>query len=181
LAAARDRVRVLQQDWQTSRTQWQTIRDRLNEINGELSNIGRTDPRYRALFNEFQDVERNLGGAERAMNTSFAEFDVLQKGVIEQSEQIQIQMDGWADDAFVDVGTIFDAKTAEARRQVVYDTTGAQGSTGTIEVPPGTWWINARYELAFDELYWNVMVTVEGSEPVLIKLDPSNAIIRPNL
>jgi len=181
LALARARVQELQADWQTSRTQWQTIRDRLNQINGELEGMSRTDARYVTLFNEFQSVERNLGGAERGMNTSFEQFDALQQAVIEQSEQISIQRDRWADDAFADVGAVFAAKTGAARRDIIYDTTGAQGSTGVIELPAGTWWVNARHELPFDELYWNVLVTVEGSEPITIKLDRSNAVVRPNL
>lgn len=181
LADARARVQELQRDWQSSRTQWQTIRDRLNEINGELEGMSRTDARYVTLFNEFQAVERNLAGAERDMNSSFAEFDELQRAVIAQSEQIQIQIDSWADDAFESVGDVFAAKMAESRRAILYDTTGAQGSTGTIELQPGTWWVNGRYELAFDELYWNVLVTVEGSEPVMVRLDDSNAVVRPNL
>lgn len=181
LAAARARVQELQADWQASRTQWQSIRDRLNQINGELEGMSRTDARYVTLFNEFQSVERNLAGAERAMNASFEEFDALQKAVIDQSEQIQIQRDNWADEAFATVGDVFAAKMAEAGREIIYDTTGAQGSTEIIELAPGTWWINARHELPFDELYWNVQVTVEGSEPVVVRLDRSNAQVRPNL
>lgn len=181
LAAARDEVQRLQGEWQAARTQWQTIRDRLNEINGELEGMSRTDARYVTLFNEFQSVERNLGGAERAMNASFEDFDALQQAVIDQSEQISIQRNNWADDAFAAVGDVFNAKVAAAGRDILYDTTGAQGSTELIQLPAGTWWINARHELPFDELYWNIMVEVEGSEPIVIRLDRSNAVIRPNL
>ena len=79
LATAIERVQQLQEEWQTSRTEWQTIRDRLQEINRQLEGMGRTDPRYRALYNEFSDVEPRMNAAERNMEASFAAFDELQK------------------------------------------------------------------------------------------------------
>ncbi len=181
LAAALTRVQELQAQYQTARLEWQGIRDRLNEINSQLEGMSRTDARYVALFNEFQATDRNLGGADRAQNQLFEQFDQLQRSVIEQSDQISIQRNNWADDAFATIGEVFDAKVAASGRDILYDTTGAQGSTDIIELAPGTWWVNARHELPFDELYWNVMVTVEGTEPVVIKLDRSNAVLRPNL
>lgn len=181
LAAARDRVQELQSEWQLSRTEWQTIRDRLQEINRQLEGMSRTDPRYRALYNEFSDVEPRMNAAQRRMDQSFAAFDELQQGIIQQSEQIRIMREDWADETYRDVGTIFDAKLAESGGEILYDTTDAQGMVTFADLAPGTYWISARHELPFDELYWNVQVEVQGSEPVTIQLTRDNAQIRPNL
>jgi hypothetical protein len=42
-------------------------------------------------------------------------------------------------------------------------------------VKPGVYWVYARYELAYTELYWNVMITVEGGEPLTVQLTRANA------
>jgi hypothetical protein len=47
--------------------------------------------------------------------------------------------------------------------EVQYDTTSAQGVARFTGVKPGQWWVNARYERQFDELYWNVPVEVAGA------------------
>jgi len=181
LAQARNRVQELQMDWQTSRTEWQTIRDRLQQINRDLEGMSRTDGRYVTLFNEFRDVEPRLNAAERGMNTAFEAFDSLQKGIIEQSEQIRITREDWADEAYADVTAVMDAKLAASGGDIIFDTTGAQGTVTLMDLKPGTYWISARHELPFDELYWNVQVSVEGAEPVTVQLTRANATVRPNL
>ena len=40
---------------------------------------------------------------------------------------------------------------------------------------PGVYWVHARYELAYMELYWNVMVTVVKGEPHQVRLTRENA------
>ena len=58
------------------------------------------------------------------------------------------------------------------------DTTGVDGGA-LVEVPPGQYWVHARYELPNDELYWNVPITVERGDPVVVRLSRANAIRRP--
>jgi hypothetical protein len=47
-------------------------------------------------------------------------------------------------------------------------------------VPIGTWWVHARHELPFTELYWNIQIDVQRGEPVQITLNRANAQVRPN-
>ncbi len=180
LLQARARVAELQGQWQTARNEWQTLRDNLQRISGELEGLSRGEARYVALYNEFRDMEGRVGSAERRSEAAFSAFDQLQRSIIERSEQVRIMRDNWADDAFADVATIFDARLDASGRDILYDTTDAAG-VATFDVPAGEWWVYARHELPFDELYWNVSIMVEGSEPATLLLERANAVLRPNL
>ena len=180
LLEARARVAELQGVWQSARLEWQTLRDNLQRINSELEGLNRAETRYVQLFNEFRDMEGRVSGAERRSEAAFTEFDELQRSIIQQSDEVRIMRENWADDAYADVGLVFDARLAEAGRQVLYDTTSADG-VATFEVPAGQWWVSARHELPFDELYWNLAITIEGTEPMQFMLDGDNAVLRPNL
>lgn len=180
LLQARARVAELQGAWQTARTEWQTLRDNLQRISGELEGLNRAEARYVQLFNEFRDMEGRVGTAERRSEAAFTEFDELQRSIIAQSDEIRIQRETWAGDAYRDVGVVFDARQTELGRDVLYDTTTADG-IAVFDVPAGEWWVNARHELPFDELYWNVPITVEGTDPMQFKLERANATVRPNM
>ncbi|HSM60590.1 MAG TPA: hypothetical protein VK849_07310 [Longimicrobiales bacterium] len=54
------------------------------------------------------------------------------------------------------------------------DTTDASG-VASFEVKPGRYWVHARYDLPYTELYWNVQVDIERGDPTQVRLDPSNA------
>lgn len=61
----------------------------------------------------------------------------------------------------------------------VVDTTDANGIVRFRGLRSGDWWIHARYDLPFDELYWNVPIQVEGE--MQIELTRENAQVRPKL
>jgi hypothetical protein len=71
-------------------------------------------------------------------------------------------------------------KLREVGREVLADTTDADGMAA-LEVPPGQWWVYARQDLPFSELYWNIPITVERNAPVQVQLNASTAEVRPKL
>lgn len=174
-----DRREVVQQAqarWDEANRRWSTIRDTLQQLNDALAQYSRGEAAYVALFREWQDWESQLGAAEREVNQTFAEFDSLQQGTIRESDSIRILQDNWADDAFAEVGTVFSLKHRESGLDWVVDTTDASGvARGNLQVAPGTYWVHARYELAYTELYWNEMITVERGEPMTVRLTRANA------
>lgn len=180
LLAAQDRVANLQSEWRSAETTWGQGRDRLQEINRELETLARGSPQYRLLFGEFSEQESVVAAAERRKDEAFANFTSLQDSILTQAAQVRVLRDNWADDAYADFGEIQLARIREAGRQPVGDTTDASG-VANVSVPAGEWWVYARYELPYSELYWNIRVQVEGGEPVPIRLDRSNAEVRPRL
>jgi hypothetical protein len=90
-----------------------------------------------------------------------------------------MRVDEWAAEAYVDVDAVMDAK-ARGAGTVVADTTDASGRAATnLMVKPGQYWVYARYEEVYSELYWNIPITVARGEPVTVTLNRSNAEVRP--
>ena len=176
LVSARDEVRLAQEEWQQSQTRWNTIRDTLQKLNTTMEQYSRGEATYVALFREFGDFEAELGGVDREMNRSFDRFTSLQQGTIRASDSVRILQENWGDEAFDGVGEVFLAKRRASGLSEATDTTDAQGIARThLRVKPGQYWVYARYELAYTELYWNVMITVERGDPIQVRLTRENA------
>ncbi len=182
LEAAREEVQEAQQEWDEHQRRWNTLRDTLQTLTSEMEQFSRGEARYVALFREWQDFDTELGQVEREMNAAFERFDSLQRGTIRASDSIRILQNNWADEAFEGVGQIFLAKQRESGLDLAVDTTDANGvARGNLRVAPGQYWVHARYDLVYTELYWNVPVTVERGEPVVVELTRQNAQERPKL
>jgi hypothetical protein len=131
------------------------------------------------LFREFQDFDSQLGRAEREMNSAFTEFNQLQTATIRQSDSIKILKANWADEAFADVDAVFLAKQRASGLQGAVDTTDANGvARNNFKLKPGKYWITARYEFPYTELYWNVPVDAQRGDPVQVMLNRANATER---
>jgi hypothetical protein len=104
----------------------------------------------------------------------------LQEGIIRQADSVRIRREQWGDEAFASAWDIFALKQDETGLDMVTDTTDASG-IATVEVPPGEWWVHARYELPFQELYWNIPVTVVRGDPLAVRLTRETAQVRPKL
>lgn len=180
LLESQTRVAQLQTEWRQADTEWGIGRDRLQEINRELQGVNRGSPQYRLLFGEFQDQESLVSAAERRKDQAFARFTSLQDSIIGRAAEVRVIRDNWADEAFRDYGDIQLARVRASGRQIVADTTDANGRA-QVGVPAGEWWVYARYDLPYEELYWNIRVQVEKGDPVEIRLNRSNAEARPKL
>ena len=90
---------------------------------------------------------------------------------------MRIVRENWADSAFADVDDVLAAKLRASGLQEATDTTDASGVANgdQFKVPPGKYWVTARYELPYTELYWNVPIEVKRGEPNEIKLTRENA------
>jgi len=138
--------------------------------------LARGEARYVTLFNEWQDWDSQYADAERDVEASFEVFDELQRGTIRESDSVRIMQENWADEAFSDIGTVFAETQSETGLDWVVDTTDANGiARGNLRVAPGQYWVHARYELAYTELYWNFPITVEGGDPMTVTLTRENA------
>lgn len=179
LLDAREQVRLAQEEWQESERRWNVIRDTMQKITTAMEGYSRGESRYVALFREFGDFEGQLGSVQRQMESAFENFTTLQGGTIRQADSIRILRDNWADEAFSGVGEIFMLKQRSSGLPATADTTDANGVARTFhmnaKLKPGNYWVHARYELTYTELYWNVPITVVAGEPVEVRLNPANA------
>lgn len=178
LLQAQTAVAEAQSTWRELETRWNTLRDTLQTISSTLEEYTRGEARYRMLFNEFQDLEAQYAQVERQKDRAFQRFDSLSKANIAQAQAYRIEYDEWADDAFVDIEAVMLAKVRASGLDTAADTTDASG-VARMQVAPGSYWVHARYEEPYTELYWNVPVTVVRGEPVPVSLTRANAEQRP--
>jgi hypothetical protein len=164
--------------WSAATERWNSARDSLRALSARLDQLPRSSAEYRLLYRDFQPQEAAEAAAQRQMDSSFALYDGLQRRYTAQAQEYSLLRDQWGDEAFADVDDIIAARIEEAGREEVFDTTDMNGIART-SLPKGQWWVYARYELIYDELYWNVPLEVAGGEPTELILNRANAQRRP--
>jgi hypothetical protein len=180
---AQDSIAQAQARWQALETRWGTLRDTLQAINEIMEDYSPAEARYRELYRLYGDLESEYNRVDTQKGSAFERFDSIQQANLGRQAEIRVQQDNWAADAFADIDAVFLAKVREAGAEIRTDTTDIAEAGGTVlfdGLSSGTWWVHARYELPFSELYWNEPVEV-GGEPTVIELNRSNAEERPKL
>jgi len=180
LLDAREEIAAAQQRWRQLENRWNTLRDTLQTITEAMDGLSRGEARYRILFNDYNEFEGEYSRVERQMESAFNEFDSLQKANLEYAQQVRIQRENWADEAFSDVGTAWTEAVRTSGLQPAADTTDASG-VARFELKPGQYWIHGRLEEVYTELYWNIPITVTKGDPVTVILTRENAEIRTKL
>jgi hypothetical protein len=180
LLKLRDSMASAHAEWSQAEHRWGTVRDSLAKISKSLEGLSRTSGEYRLLFRDFQALEPQEQQARRQMDAAFSRFTKLQSEVNTQSDEVRLLRDNWADEVFAPVDQLIYARLKELGRKELADTTEATG-LARFKAQPGEWWITARYDLPYEELYWNIPVTVQRGAPVEVKLTRDNAQVRPKL
>jgi hypothetical protein len=178
---AQSAVAAAQQEWRDTEARWNILRDTLQTLSAALDGMSRGSGTYRLLFRDFQDLESQYNSVERSRDRAFGNFTSLQEASLAAADQIRLLREQWADEAFAEVGAIFAARLQTSGREVLYDTTDASGIADGFLAKKGEWWVSARYELPYTELYWNVPITVSGGDPIPLRLTRENATARPKL
>ena len=176
---AQNQVAAAQQAWRDLESRWNVLRDTLQTLSDELEGLSRGQAQYRVLFADFQDLDDEYGRVERQRDAAFDAFTSLQAGSMAAAEEIRMLREQWADDAFVGVDEVMQRYERESGLRTLYDTTDASG-IAEFEANAGDYWVTARYELPYTELYWNVRLTVTG-DPAQLRLTHDNAAVRPKL
>lgn len=179
ILAIQDQIADAQARWQTAETSWQQVRDSLQQISQRLQSISRGSAEYRLLFNDFSDLEPRESQLNRQREQAFQEFTQLQSRLSASSQEIRARRMQWADEAFASVDSIIEARLETLGLEEHSDTTNAAG-VAQFTVKPGQWWVYARFELPYNELYWNMPVEITGGDQT-IPLNRENAQVRTTL
>lgn len=174
VTALQDSVIAAQRRWQEAQAQWNTLRDSLLAITKKMEGLSRASGEYVALFKDFNDLDPREKQLRSQSDALFKEFTGLQTRFSDESQEITAQRQSWSDEAFADVDSIMQARIDQIGREPVADTTDDAG-LATFKAKSGKWWVYARHELPFTELYWNVPVTVKHGNPVQLILNRDNA------
>ena len=177
---AQTQVASAQQAWRDMEARWNLLRDTLQTLTDGLDQLSRNSGQYRLLYRDFQDLEADYDRVERQRDAAFEDFTSLQTASTAAAEETHMLREQWADEAFAEVGVVMSLHERASGLSTLYDTTDASGVADGFEAKAGDYWVSARYELPYTELYWNVPITV-GGEPAQVRLTRENATIRPNL
>ena len=178
LLAARDEIAEAQRVWSETESRVGVLRDTIQKLRNQMDQLNPAMNAYKELFQIADPMYTQLERDEDNVASLFQRFNDLQQANLEQMNEVRAARDSWADQAFRDVGEVIATLIDASGLDEAADTTGADGAV-LVELAPGQYWVYARYELLYDELYWNVPVTVERGDPVVVRLSRSNATKRP--
>jgi hypothetical protein len=181
LMVLQDSISQAQAQWRVAEVRWGAGRDSLRDLRASLDQLNRASGQYVAMFNQFNALEAQVNQAERQMNEAFQRFQNLQNRYAARAQETRMARDQWADAAYADVDRIIAARIRELRREEVVDTTNANGIARLRGIRSGQWWIHARYDLPFEELYWNIPVDIERGDQLQVELTRQTAEVRPKL
>lgn len=181
LALLQDSIAQANRQWTSATARWNIARDSAAKMSQRLQGMNRSSGEYVVLFRQSNSLFDEEAAQKRAMDSAFSRFESLQSGFTTQAQEVQTRLDQWADVAYADFDQVASARMAETGLDEVTDTTDANGVVRITGLKKGEqYWVHARYELAFEELYWNIPVT-PGDEPVQVQLTRETAQVRPKL
>lgn len=177
LLALRDSLALMRDLWTEAESQWNAVRDDLVKLTEQMKRMNRRSRQYVQAFNRFNDLESRERRLARAKDQAFGQYEGLQKRYSSRADSIKVVRFNWADDAFARYGEIRDSLLNRLGREVCTDTT-AGGGYAVFRVPAGRWYVYTRYELPFQELYFNTLVDIDAGAKDTLKLTRDTAELR---
>jgi hypothetical protein len=178
--ALEQQITEAEQEWQSAEARWAQVRDSLQQLSNRMRGMNQRSGEYLVMYRDFGTLEGQEATLSRQKDQAFARFTSLQQQYGSQADEIRVARENWADEAYAPFDSIKEARMAAMKTTEVWDTLGAQGAE-RISVRPGRYWVYARYELPYQELYWNVPIDVSRGETVQVILNRQNAQVRPKL
>lgn len=181
LANLQDSLVEAQEALAEAETRWNAARDSLKTLSDRMQGMSRGDPQYVVAFRDFNAQESIEQQQRRLMDQANERYSQMLSAFNEQSAAVRARRQAWGDEAFASVNDVIEARLEASGLTEHYDTTDANGVVRFQGLKKGDWWIHARYDLPYTELYWNVPVQVEGGDPITLILNRENAQVRPKL
>jgi hypothetical protein len=180
LLKLREAMAAAHAEWNRAEHSWGIMRDSLAKISKSLEGLSRAGGEYRVLYRDFQSLEPQEVAMRKQMDAAFARFTALQSEVVTQADEVRLLRESWEDEVYAPVDQLIYARLKELGRKEMADTTAATG-VAQFKAAPGQWWVTARYDLPYEELYWNLPVEITRGEPTEVRLTRENAQVRPKL
>lgn len=177
LIQLRDSVAAAQERWREAEAAWNDIRSELQQLSERMEGMNRASRDYAQAYRRFDDLDSQVRRLDREKNRYFERFTELQSRYSAQADSFSAVLAAWGDATFERYAEIVDSLLEGRGRQEIWDTTGG-GGWADLQVPRGRWWIHTRFELPFEELYWNVPYESSGGADTVI-LNSANAEERP--
>jgi hypothetical protein len=180
LKVLQDAIAQAQAEWSNAETIWNSARDSLKVLSDRMEGMSRSSAQYALAYGNFNAQDSVVQRAEQVSKRAHDRFEALQQRYYEQADSVRLARAAWADRAFAQVNSVIQERIEEAGSREYGDTTDANGVATFEGLKHGRYWIHARYEQPYDELYWNVPVELRG-EPATVQLNRQTAQVRPKL
>lgn len=173
----RDSISVAQERWRSAEADWNEMRSDLEALSERMKEMNRASRDYAQAFRRFDQLDGQLRRLDRDKQAFFNRFTELQSAYRAKADSFNAVLQGWGDAAFENFTEVVDSLLEERGKAELYDTTDASG-WAYFEAPGGQWWVHTRFELPFEELYWNAPYASQGGADTLV-LNEANASLRP--
>lgn len=180
LMALRDSIAQARDEWTLAEQRWGTVRDSLQRANERLQQLNRASGEYVVLYRAIAPLFDEEARLKRQSEQAFQRFTNLDRGYASRADSIKLAREAWGDAAYADVNEVITARLKNLRLEIHADTTDDNGIVRLTGLQKGEWWVHARYDLPFEELYWNVPVSVTAGQTT-VQLNRSTAQVRPKL
>lgn len=167
--------RGLRDTWSEAEANWNNVRDEMRTITDRLDDLDDRSREYREMYDRFNDLEDREQALNRQRQAAFDAFDQMQQANQQRIDSVCIVIASWEEVAFAEYGDVEGDLLAALRREVMADTTDADGVASTA-ASGGPWWVHTRVTTAAGELYWNLRVDGASSDTVHMSAD--NAELR---
>lgn len=164
--------------YQQATARWNTARDSQRVLSERMQRLSPASAEYRLLFRDYGPVEAAATAAQRQSDQAFSRLEGLQNRFTSQAEEVEARRRAWADQAYAKVDSVIDSRLEEFGLEEAVDTTSENG-IARFQLKPGRWWIHARYDLPYEELYWNEPIEAARGEPIQVLLNKASASSRP--
>jgi hypothetical protein len=178
--ALEQQITEAEQEWQSAEARWAQVRDSLQQLSNRMRGMNQRSGEYLVMYRDFGTLEGQEATLSRQKDQAFARFTSLQQQYGSQADEIRVARENWADEAYAPFDSIKEARMA-AMRQRRSGTRWARRAPNASRCAPAATGCYARYELPYQELYWNVPIEVSRGETVQVILNRQNAQVRPKL
>ncbi len=158
---------------------WLALHDSVSRLADSLNGMDRRGATYARMYARFRRLyarlQQRATERDRALEELRGEDVTLARRAQAASESVRV----WERDAYSSYPDVA-AEALDRRGQDAVRATADEDGVVHIELPPGDWWIVARWpdqENPFQEYYWNVPLTV-GWLPVGVPLSERNTVRR---
>jgi hypothetical protein len=156
---------------------WLALRDTVAALSDSLNGMDRRSPAYAPMYERFRQLYARLAqrAAERdaALRAVNGDHVDLARRAQAAAESLRV----WELEAFAAYAEA--AQTAlQHSGHAVYDPSTNEAGAVELELPPGNWWLIARWtdpHNPFQEYYWNVPLRSSGWLPLWVPLMDGNS------
>jgi hypothetical protein len=180
LKALQDAIARAQGEWTTAEAIWNAARDSLKVLSDRMAVMDRTSAPYALAYRDFIAQEAVVQRAEQVSKSAYGRFEELNRRHSQQTDSVRLAWAEWEETAFAGADSAIRERVSASGLTEQADTTDGNGVATFATVRKGKYWIHARQELPYEDLYWNIPVEVAG-EPVTVQLNRQSAQVRPRL